>query len=153
MQPFLVLYARGGVNDVVEVLCEASKDLSFSLWSLGGNPCSMRAAQPMIARRMCIVDSEKVSTGHIPEEQMVGSVHVVQVAHAPSRCRVSFHLEDLSGSPLISPNEVLLRTFCSRFDRLLNTKGIKVGNKSNETKTSPINLPPLAHNDTGPLPA
>jgi hypothetical protein len=39
MQPVPVAYARGVVDNVIEVLCESSGGLGYTLWSLMGNPC------------------------------------------------------------------------------------------------------------------
>jgi len=151
MEPVLVACARGVVDDVIEVLCEASKDLGHTIWSLEGNPCSMHPSRPAIAMRMCIVDAEKVDPHHIPEAKILGSAHIVRVAHIPAKCRVTIYREDLSGAPVASPNEGLLRLFCNRFARLLEAKGIRMSGSRSKSETGPFTLPPLAQNDTDPL--
>jgi hypothetical protein len=151
MEPILVVYARGGVDDIINVLCEASEDLEQTLWSLGGNPCSMRPFRPAIAIRSCIIDAKKVDPHQIPEDKVLGTVHVVRVPHVPSKYRVSFYSEDLSGESLSSASEGSLRLFCNYFSRLLEAKDIKVEARPDELETAPFSLPPLVQNDTGPL--
>jgi len=152
MQPLLVVYARGAVEDVVGILCKASRDLGYTLWSLRGNPCSMPSLRT-IAIRMCIVDAEVIHPHHIPDESILGTAHVVRVAHMPSKCRVSFHLEDLSGEPLRSADEGSFRLFCDKFDRLLASKGLKIDANRKFQETAPIHMPQIRRRDTGPLPA
>lgn len=153
MQPVLEVYARGAVDDVVEVLCEASGDLGYTLWSLAGNPCSQHLSRPAIAMRVCIIDAKKVDAHQIPKDKILGTAHVIRVAHIPAKSRVSFHTEDLSGEPVISPNERLLDLFCHRFTRLLEARGLKLSGNRKNSETGPFNLPPLVPNDTGPLQA
>lgn len=153
MQPALILYARGAVDDVIEVLCATSKDLGQTLWSIEGKPCTMRVIRPKIAVRVCIIDDTDVDLHQIPEDKVLGTAHVSRVAHFPSKCRISFYLEDLSGEPLSSPNERMFNLFCKRFVMLLENKGIKIGESRNDAETEPLSMPPLAQNDTGPLPA
>lgn len=152
MPPITVQYARGAVEEVVGVLCRAAKDLGYTLWSLRGNPCSMPSLRT-IAMRICVLDAEVIHPHNIPEESILGTVHVVRVAHRPSRCRVSFHLEDLSGERLRAADEMAFRRFCERFGRLLAEKGLEIPAGQGFQETAPIHLPPLRQNDTGPLPA
>jgi len=147
-----VHYAWGVVEDIVGVLCKASKDLGYALWSLRGNPCAMPTLRTM-AMRICVIDTEAIHPHNIPEESILGTVHVVRVAHRPSKCRVSFHLEDLSGEPLPSADEQAFRLFCERFERFLAMKGLHIPADRGFQETAPIRMPPIRRSDTGPLPA
>lgn len=153
MQPVLVAYAKGAVDDVVEVLCEASSDPGYTLWSLRGNPCSAHLSRPAIAMRICIIDAKRVDPHQIPEDKILGTVHVNRVAHISAKSRVSFHREDLSGEPVVSQSDRLLDAFCHRFNRLLEARGLKLGGNREDSETGPFHLPPLVTNDTGPLKA
>jgi hypothetical protein len=153
MQPFLIVYAKGVVHEVIEVLCEVSKNLDHTLWSIEGKPCSMHPSRLKIAIRVCIIGAMKVDLHQIPEDKVLGLVHVARVPHIPSECRISFYLKDLSGESLVSPDERTLKIFCDRFVRLLEIKGIKTSDGPESAETVPLNRPPLVQNDTGPLPA
>jgi len=150
MEPVLVLNARGAVNNVVASLCEVSKAMGFSLWSLKGNPCAITERFPTIARRICIINASEILSEQIPEDQIVGTVHIVRTSNIPLECRISFLLEDLSGRTLPSVDKQSLQRFCAKSYMLLESRSLLFEENEAELGTGPFPLP-NSHVDTGPL--
>ena len=150
MEPILVLYARGAMDEILQCICEISKEMGFSLWSLSGDPCAILLRLPTISRRICIIDAKEFTSDHIPEDQVLGTVHILRTSHIPLQCRISFHLEDLSGEPLAHTGKQGLQRFCAKSYIKLDSSGLLIEEGTEMPGTSPFQLPNVQV-DTGPL--
>jgi hypothetical protein len=150
MEPVLVLYARGAVNEVVACLCEVSKGMAFSLWSMKGNPCALTMSLPTIAKRICIIDAHEIVSDRVPEDHVIGTVHIVRTSHIPLECRISFHLESLSGKTLPTADKQSLQRFCAKAYMLLESRNLLIEEREPKLGTGPFQLS-NSHVDTGPL--
>jgi hypothetical protein len=150
MDPILVLYARGAVNDFIKHLCDISIAMGYSLWSLSGNPCVVGMRLPAIARRICILNTPDIPADHIRPEHVIGTVHLVQTSHLPQQVRISFHLEDLAGKPLIQSGQPALQRFSAKTYMLLEVENLLVEENGPNVGTGPFPIN-NAQPDTGPL--
>lgn len=150
MEPILVLYARGAVNQVVTSLCEVSKAMGFTLWSMKGNPCAMTGRFPTIASRICVLNAREILSDRIPDDQVLGTVHIVRTSSFPQECRISFHLEDLAGRTVACVDKQSLQRFCAKSYMLLESRNLLFEDDDTKLGTGPFQIP-NAHVDTGPL--
>ena len=150
MESILVLHARGAIHDLVGNLCEVSVAMGYSLRSLRGDPCSPAAKLPTIAKRICILKTVDVPVDHIPDDQVIGSVHIIRTSNLPPRCRISFHLEDLCGNALPHVDQPSLQRFCAKSYMLLEARSLLIEENEVKLGTGPFQLP-NSQVDTGPL--
>jgi hypothetical protein len=150
MEPILVLFARGAVNEFVKYLCLVSEAMGYSLWSLSGNPCSMGMRLPVASRRICILESDDIATDQISDQNVIGAVHIVRTSHLPQECRISFHLENLSGESIRQVDQQALQRFSVKAYMLLEADGLLFEEAVSSLGTGPFQLP-NAQADTGPL--
>ncbi len=150
MEPVLVLFARGAVNESIKILCEVAQAMDYALWSLSGSPCVMGLRQPVSTKRVSIIRLPEIPTDHISDQDLIGSVVVSITPRLPRQCCIAFYAENLAGEQLMQPDPQALQRFSAKTYMLLKSDGLLVDEAEPGAVTRPFHMPnPTV--DTGPL--
>lgn len=146
MEPATILYVQCNLGETMALTLEACQKLGYFLWSLRGDPGSIRVMPNVAALRVSIFPN-LVGALRPPElENSIGSIHLVKVTD--DRSRLSLQREDLAGSALPESKTKDFSIFCASLEDFLVSRGLLLSDQETGGKTTVFNRMP----DTGPLP-
>ncbi len=146
MAPATILYVQCDLGETMALILEGCQKLGYFLWSLRGDPGSLRVMPNVAALRVSIFPN-LVGAHRPPElESSIGSIHLVKVPDG--RSRISLQREDLAGSPLPESKSKDFSIFCASLEDFLEFRGLLLSDQETGGKTTVFNRMP----DTGPFP-
>jgi hypothetical protein len=146
MEPATILYVQSDLRGAMALIIEACQKLGYFLWSLRGDPGSIRVMPNVVALRVSIFPN-LVGAHRPPElESSIGSIHLVKISE--ERSRISLQREDLAGNPLAESKTKDFSIFCALLEDYLESQQILLSDQETGGKTRALRI--MA--DTGPLP-
>lgn len=146
MEPATIFYVQSDLGGTMALILEACQKLGYYLWSLRGDPGSIRVMPNVAALRVSIFPN--LVGGHRPPEleNSIGSIHLVKVSD--DRSRISLQREDLAGNPLHESKSKDFSVFCAALEDYIESQGVLLSDQETGGKTRVLRI--MA--DTGPLP-
>ncbi len=146
MEPATILYVQCDLRGTMALALEACQKLGYFLWSLRGDPASLRVMPNVAALRVSIFPN--LVGAHRPPEldSSIGSIHLVKISE--ERSRISLQREDLAGSPLPESKTKDFSIFCASLEDYLESQDFLLSDQETGGKTTVFRR--MA--DTGPLP-
>ncbi len=147
MEPATILYVHCDLSEAMALIIEACQKLGYFLWSLRGDPGSIRVMPNVAALRVSIFPN--LVGAHRPPEldSSIGSIHLVKISS--TRSRISLQREDLAGNALAESKSKDFSIFCALLEDYLESQDILLSDQETGGKTRTLRI----MEDTGPLPA